>query len=93
LHRTPHLGSDLESIFTCARSVEPVVAGYIARMDRRAFLPIPEIDFNWIEQRGLPAERNELAMYQCFSQKLSSHEVAPTDGDRGGAVLRQPVGR
>jgi hypothetical protein len=26
------------------------------------------------------SEGNELAMYQCFSRKLSSHEVAPTDG-------------
>jgi hypothetical protein len=25
------------------------------------------------------SERNELAMYQCFSRKLSSHEAAPTD--------------
>jgi hypothetical protein len=32
-------------------------------------------------KEGFLSERNELAMYQCFSRKLSSsHEVAPTDG-------------
>ena len=80
MHRTPHLGSDVESIFTCANAVQHVVADCIARMDRRAFLPIPEIDFNRIDQGGFLSERNELPMYQCFSRKLSSHEVAPTDG-------------
>jgi hypothetical protein len=54
LHRTPHLGSDVESIFTCAKAVEHKVAGCIARMDRRAFLPILEIDFNRVDQTGLP---------------------------------------
>ena len=49
-------------------------------MDFRAFLPIPEIDFNRIDQEGFLSERNELPMYQCFSRKLSSHEAAPTDG-------------
>src|SRR5215472_8410592 len=49
-------------------------------MDRCAFLPIPEIDFNRIDPESFLSERNELAMYQCFSRKLSSHEVAPTDG-------------
>jgi len=29
---------------------------------------------------GFLSERNELAMYQCISRKLSSCEVAPTDG-------------
>jgi hypothetical protein len=40
----------LESIFTGAKAVEHVVTGCIGRMD----IPIPEIDFNRIEQRGLP---------------------------------------
>jgi hypothetical protein len=31
-------------------------------------------------KEGCLSERNELAMYQSFSRKLSSHEVAPTDG-------------
>jgi hypothetical protein len=69
----------VESIFTCANAVEHIVADCIARMDRRAFPPIPEIDFNRIDQEGFLSERNELPMYQCFSRKLSSHEVAPTD--------------
>jgi len=30
LHRTPHLGSDVESIFTCAKAAEHVVADCIA---------------------------------------------------------------
>src|SRR5262249_34337869 len=82
LHRTPHLGSDVKSIFTCAKAVEHVAADCIARMDFRAFLPIPEIDFNRIDQEGFLSERNELPMYQCFSRKLSSHEAAPTAGLR-----------
>jgi hypothetical protein len=45
-----------------------------------AFLPIPEIDFNRIDPESFLSERNELAMYQCFSWKPSSYEVAPTDG-------------
>jgi hypothetical protein len=44
-------------------------------MDRRAFLPI-----NRTDPEGFLSERNELLMYQCFSGKLSFHEVAPTDG-------------
>jgi hypothetical protein len=51
--------------FTCANAVEHVVAACIARMDRRAFLPFPEIDF-----KGFLFERKELPMYQCFSRKL-----------------------
>jgi hypothetical protein len=80
LHRTPHLGSNVENIFNCAKAVGHVVADCIARTDRRAFLSIPEIDFNRIDQESFLSERNELPMYQCFSRTLSSHEVAPNDG-------------
>ena len=68
----------MESIFACAKALEHVVAGCIARVDRRGFLSIAQIDFNRIEQSGFLLERNPLAMYQCFSRKLSSH--VPTDG-------------
>jgi hypothetical protein len=63
----------VESIFTRAKAVVHVVAGCIARRDRRASLPILGIDFNRIDQRGFLSERNELAMYQSFGRKLSSH--------------------
>ena len=76
----PHLGSDVESIFASAKAVEHVAAGCIAHVDPHAFLPIPEIDFNRIDPESFLSERNELAMYQCFSWKPSSYEVAPTDG-------------
>src|SRR6516165_9966210 len=84
LLRMPHLGSDVESIFTSAKAVEHVAAGCIAHMDPHAFLPIPEIDFNRITQRGLPVRA------QCVGNvsKLQPEAIisrSDTDRrDRGG---------
>src|SRR5262249_15429808 len=93
LHRSPHLGSDVESIFACAKAVEHVVAGCIARKDRRAFLPIPEIDFDRIEQRGLPVRAQRVGNLSMFQPEDIILRSGTDRRDRGGAVLCQLVGR
>src|SRR5215831_20931343 len=76
-----HLRSASESVFTCA-----TVVGACGRSLHRShgssarssqFRKLISIGSN---NEGFLSERNELAMYQCISRKLSSCEVVPTDG-------------
>src|SRR5262249_5522299 len=76
-----HLRSDSESVFTCA-----TVVGACSRSLHRShgssarssqFRRMISIGSS---NEGFLSERDELAMYQVISGKLSSCGVAPTDG-------------
>src|SRR5215831_4341454 len=95
LHRTPHLGSDVESIFTCAKAAEHVVAGCIARVDRGAFLPIRKlISIGSTRRASCPSATS----CQCINASAESYHLTechrPTGSRRCSITsLRQLVGR
>src|SRR5262245_16550426 len=88
LHRTPKLGSDVESNFTCAKAVEHVVAHCIARIDPRALLPNSEkIDFS--RPRGLPVRAQRAANLSMLQREAIVSRRGTDRWDCGGAGLRQ----
>jgi hypothetical protein len=54
----------VESILSRTKAVEHVGVGGVTRMNRRALFPIPKIDFNRIDQEGLPVRVQQGERYQ-----------------------------
>src|ERR1700720_4495040 len=77
----------MESVLTCAKPVEHVVAGCVARVDGSALIPISTVDINWTDHEGFFVQAPDAQASGCWSLVCPNHlsaAVAPARalGDR-----------
>jgi hypothetical protein len=57
---------DMESVLTCAKPVEHVVAGCVARVDGSALIPISTVDINWTDHEGFFVQAPDAQASGCW---------------------------
>jgi hypothetical protein len=65
----------MESVLTCAKPVEHVVASCVARVDVSALIPISTVDINWTDHEA--SLFNPGTRKQMLSGALTGHFVFP----------------
>ena len=65
----------MESVLTCAKPVEHVVAGCVARVDGSALIPISAVDINWTDHEGFFVQARDAQASGCWSASRSTFVI------------------
>src|ERR1700730_16649236 len=85
----------MESVLTCAKPVEHVVAGCVARVDGSALIPISAVDINWTDHEGFFVQsrtRKQVDVGHWFVQTIES-VFGLKEADFEGTAARTPRAR